>query len=394
MWVFFLSLIYLIARLLFQKVLKYMIDTINRLSVDINVFMDEMRCSDDRIAYVKSHSHKISNSEYPGLCAYFNNLRYKFKGYENFWSDFGYSEFIDISGSAGYKSRFIIFRCCDVNVYTFIRLQDNIGLRKVHRTPYFAIYGLCAENGDENIERHVAEILSSEYEFHVELKIKTEYDNEPAFNNNYYMISDDFKDMQRSKWRSSHGINKLSDLITVQVKRYHELTDDDKRNIAELSKTWYSKRTILKNLTAVRDIKMMEYSHQDTYLYILYYIGDSLVAHNILFMYDKFSYVCVLKTISVFGMEYLEDHFDSETSKLLHSYLLNFVIYKCAQISFCDFSHETMYIGGHTIRNDIKVYDADAGREKFIKNPSVHNLDGYKSRLFKRKIEYIKRILC
>jgi hypothetical protein len=87
----------------------------------------------------------------------------------------------------------------------------------------------------------------------------------------------------------------------------------------------------------------------------------------------------------------MEEYFDSETSKLLHSYLLNFVIYKCAHISFNDFGLETIYIGGQTIRNSIKVYDEITGTEKYVKNPGVHNLDGYKSRLFKRKIEYIKK---
>lgn len=356
-----------------------MIDLIKNIATPLDEFIENVKNSDDRIDYIKKHTYKVSNEKYPGLCDYFFDLNFKYHGIEGVFSPQTYPIYNDVIGATGYKTRFIIFDACGTYIYVMIRLQDNIGMRRYGISLYFTLYGICAFNGDLNAERYVAETLMNMYEFRSELRVMTKFDkSETLFNHNFYAIPQDFADMNRSKWRSSHGINKLNQIVDVRFKKRKELTDVERSDITNIQMEWHIRRTTNKNLTNTADTKMLDYTNDEHMNYILYYIGDILVGFNVLLSYDKFSYIDVLKPISAFGYERVVEIIGDENAKLVHSYLLNYMIYKCDEFCFVNLNQESVFIGG--IRIMKSEYIPECGQD----------LTSYKQRLFKNSLKYYK----
>ena len=356
-----------------------MIDLIKNIATPLDEFIENVKNSDDRIDYIKKHTYKVSNEKYPGLCDFFFNLNFKYHGIEGAFTDQTYPIYNDVLGSAGYKTRFIVFDACGTYIYVMMKLQDNIGMRRYGIPLYYMLYGICSLNGDLNAERYVAETLMNMYEFRSELRLMTNFDkSETLFNYDFYAIPQDFADMNRSKWRSSHGINKLNQIVDVRFKKRKELTDTERSDITNLQAEWHIRRTTNKNITNTADTKMLDYTNDEHMNFILYYIGETLVGYNVLLSYDKFSYIDILKPVSSFGYERVAEMFDDDTAKLIHSYLLNYMIYKCEELCFVTLKQDIVFIGGIIIMNSKNATE------------SGQDLTSYKQRLFKNSLKYYK----
>jgi hypothetical protein len=115
--------------------------------------------------------------------------------------------------SRNYRFRFIIVGVNDDYVLVPFKIVDP---RSAKIENYFTIsYHPLSYNKNTESIKEVLKVLSS-YECIHSIDIPS--DEKGSIRNNYYNLPENYRDICRSKWKSKHGINKLSNIIDVD---YH-----------------------------------------------------------------------------------------------------------------------------------------------------------------------------
>lgn len=350
----------------------YINDTIDKLAIDFNEFVSHLD-DKDAFEYVKKHSHTISNKDYPGVCNHFNRRR--LYG-QNLINEYLYPEFNDFVATR-WKSRFVILDCQSTNVYVAFRIQDNIGIRRYGIPLYNMIMHCIADNRDVNLEEHVLTTLQGKYVFSCAMRYNT--DEMKTFNYNFHIFKDDFVKMRSSKWRSSHGINKLSKILDVRYKSYDMMTDNEKYDMVAFGYDWEQRRMNVKyNINKNVENMMFRYPHQDNIYYIMIYIGNILISTMTVIVVNQTAFIATFRQISPY-IDDIENDIITEHRQLLKSYLCDFSIWNADRICFDEYDCNMIHIGGVVIVND---------NEEF--RLKKHNLHGYKGRLFPHEGAYAK----
>jgi hypothetical protein len=247
------------------------------------------------------------------------------------------------------------------------------------KKPFFMAFGIVPTDCSPETEAAVRELLKKVSCIETMRETQEDYPDEKPFHCNFYATADDFSRMRRSSWRSAHGINKLGDRMDVKILRRNEMTDEQVADVRRMCADWHSFRMGTKDpqKAKLEDYYLLDYPWQEQLKYILFYLDGVLVGHSIVDVFGNIVNVNVLRPSSSIGEEYIVGlGLDSETAKYLCSNLCNFMIYKIDEAAFDRFGVDAVYIGGTLQGSVVKKKGQD--------------LFGYKARLFKHKIEYVK----
>lgn len=167
-----------------------------------------------------------------------------------------------------------------------------------------------------------------------------------SFNNNYFNMLKDFKEMDKSTWRSKNGVNKLSKLITFSC-------DDSLPGIYEgvetITAIWNKvkhEKVPVKYDTRLLDMAMKG----DNIKVFTFWYKDIMVAFSLgIIMLDKFISLETTRTVNIAGDEFLTEYLresDPEIVKLIRKRLGAFVQYTMSKHCLQDNSYEAVYYYG------------------------------------------------
>ena len=222
---------------------------------------------------------------------------------------------------------------------------------------------------NENTSSKVLDVLKMYKDIHFYSVISEKRDGRRY---NYYNTLEDFKSkMDKSKWKSKKGINKLSKIIDVQYKYDYASLSDIEGKIPNLIKEWNKARPF--ELSARHDMNLLDmYKRTDDIEVFTFWYKNVLVAYSI--GVRMFSYIVLLstKTIAVCGEEKIKiilgnDGIDESTIRNIKKHLGAYTQYYLHKILLEDLKYNALF------------YYGDSGLKK---------LHSFKEEYYRNRIDY------
>lgn len=191
---------------------------------------------------------------------------------------------------------------------------------------------------------------------------------------NYFNTIDDFRNMMSSKWRSKHGINKLSQIVHL------ETTLKSADDILELSKRWCETKN--GGHSGIHKALSLSSKREDIFIPLTWYLNGQVVAFALVSKNCNSMFVHICKTCSQFAYSYLND---KSFTRNIEKYLGDYVTYSLHEFCFSNGMNALYYFGG-VQEDSVK----DDGSKDSHNKASYHRLQDYKEKIFKNKIYYQK----
>jgi hypothetical protein len=175
----------------------------------------------------------------------------------------------------------------------------------------------------------------------------------PYTRNTYYNTIQDFQSMQKSKWRSSHGINKLSKII--QVNTLDELLPSTQDEYDSIFEIWCQQSgKIIKGDSDWRyyiksDHNTLRIASNSGFILSFYYqeilIGMTMA---IPYLLDDCIIIPTQRSIGVASPQFIQDylHVDESTALDVKKYLGSFVQYHIHKACFEQYNRRLLFYGG------------------------------------------------
>ncbi len=183
--------------------------------------------------------------------------------------------------------------------------------------------------------------------------------------NNYYNLPRDFSNMDRAKWKSKRGINKLNKIITVD---YHsELYPDIFEKHKSIFDIWCSFRG--KKPTIRTDKGMIELARKDENACVItFWYKDKLLGITVgIPIFDDYITIYTQKSLGVCDIEFLKEYLEEDDDSIvedIRKYLGSYVQYCINKYCFIDKGVKAVYYtgdqGDSNLRNFKKIYYKNA----------------------------------
>ena len=206
-----------------------------------------------------------------------------------------------------------------------------------------------------------------------ELEVGDEVDN------NYYNLPEDFKEMDRSKWRSKRGVNKLMQIVDFNP--HAELIPGIEEQVLTVNGIWddikMSKDKKLK-LSKKTDqaLAKLSLNNQSLYIYSFSY-HEKMIGYSIaVIILDK--YIALLSTKQITNnyqalVDYIGE--DTEELQMIHRHLSSYMQYMIHKDAFQERGFHGVYNYGDTKIKGLKDFKLDYYAHRFSYNR--YSLDDY-----------------
>ena len=183
--------------------------------------------------------------------------------------------------------------------------------------------------------------------------------------NNYYNTLDDFKEMDRAKWKSKRGINKLNKIITVN---YHsELLPDIQERLLSMFDMWCTFKG--KKISNKTDIGMLNLAMKlENSCVITFWYKDKFLGITIgLPIFKDYITIYTQKSLGISNEEFLRDYLEENDTEIvsdIRKYLGSFVQYHINRYCLEKKRFKALYYTGDqgdaNLRNFKKIYYKNA----------------------------------
>jgi hypothetical protein len=258
--------------------------------------------------------------------------------------------------SGNYRFRFVIIKVDGDYVLATFKILDP----RTSKIPnYFIIsYPLISYNGNSDNEVKVLEAFKL---YSSCVKAVISFSNEGDFyNNNFYNMLKDFKEMDKSAWRSKKGINKLSKLI--DFKTGSEDIVGFEEAMVSLSTEWA--RIKKKKFSHKSDVNLIHMARKSDNIKVFsFWYKGILVGFSIgVIMLEKYICLVTTKTISIGDYEYLSKYLGEEDESIVKSmnkHLGSYVQYEIHKWCLAENGLEAVYYYGDVRSKSLREFKTD-----------------------------------
>ena len=218
-----------------------------------------------------------------------------------------------------FRSRYVIISI--KNDYVFVPL-------KLHQVPYRSWYytitmkPVSVNNRLEN-ELSVIQVLS---DYCIDGVVIGEDKEENAVDNNYYNTAEDFHSwMDKCKWRSKHGIKKLSSLIEFRNEWY----DGAESDIIECGTEWVRQKKLLGlQPKSIKNAELFAKRRKSPFFYSFFYKGK-MIGYMLPSVFEKCAMIEVSHSIAS-NIDYCKDvlGFNEQNANLAFKQFGRYMQYK------------------------------------------------------------------
>lgn len=323
--------------------------TINDVSINISLIVD---CRDGYFEFLYNNSHKVGMQYYPILSEFFKQSSIV----TDYYMDCQYNEIAN-----NYRMRFMIVRADNDYYLIPLRIVDPINKKKADR--HFIIsHDIISLKGTstEMVYRTISKMIES---------ATIASDDIANASNVVFYNTKDIMDKWKSKWKSKHGINRLGEIVLIQV--YKVVPKDTLSEIIKLSHKWTEikgKKTPDKIIT--------EFCKSDGGYCITYSVGSLVGFQLITLGYNNVATCHISKS-------YVNDRITKIHGDYISKYIGSFMIYCLHLICFDKLNASIVnYLGVRDIKKYKSLYDF---KRKYFKSYVV-----YKNTLIKNIISNFK----
>lgn len=255
--------------------------------------------------------------------------------------------------SKNYRFRFMIFKVEDDYVLVLYKIVDP---RTASIKNYFTVsYPPISLNGKSTDE--VVNVLKQ----YPDIKYIVSFSTEDDFtNNNYYNMIENFREMDKSGWRSKRGVNRLRDII-----RFDTRSEDIpmiEEYVTDVTREWNK----LKGKTAsVRsDLNLIKMARKtDSVRVYSFWYKDKIVGFSIgIDIIGKYLGLITTKTVSVGDDEYLANYLgedDMDLVRYMRKHIGSYVQYAMHKEILQEMGYKAVYYYGDTRSKTLRIFKMD-----------------------------------
>lgn len=277
--------------------------------------------------------------------------------------DYNYGE---VSGN--YRIRFIVIRDNEDFVITPIKIVDPIG-----KDRYISIEYLPMNLSDKEINKDVLEVLKK---FSCIKRITYISGERGHTKNNFYNTENDFYEwMNKSKWKSKRGINKVSEIVEVNVLRdsniklvsdykyIHDIWFKFKNRSMSSSTAFDIDFKALRDINKIKDGVIIDFRYKDKIIGMV--LGFTL--------FNDFVSIMVQRSVGITDIDFLKKYLECSDyeADILIKYLGSFIQFQIHKILISDLHFKAIYYSG----------DMGDPKLKYFKNIYYHNVIHYKTEM-------------
>ena len=278
--------------------------------------------------------------------------------------------------SKNMRMRFIVISIKDDYILVPMKMIDPIGYDRYFSLSMEPISYSGSRDNEIQVVRLLMQFDCVKYIAVPELEPGDEVDN------NYYNVADDFKEMDRSKWRSKRGVNKLMSVIDFD--NHAELTPGIEDRVLTVNGIWddikMSKDKKLKlSKKTDQSLAKLSLNNQSLYIYSFSYHGKMIGYSIAVVIVDK--YIALLSTKQITNdyqrlVDYIGE--DTEELQMVHRHLSSFMQYMIHKDAFQERKFEGVYNYGDTKIKGLKDFKLDYYAHRFSYNR--YSLEDYLNR--------------
>ena len=271
-----------------------------------------------------------------------------------FMGDYNVSpEYVTILSN--YRYRYFIIKDRDTYILITLKIVDPPSVQR-----YFVLtYMPMSLSG---VKKHYIELIKL-----IPCIKMAEIITEPPYTRNtYYNLLEDFQRMSRSKWRSSHGINKLSNLISVcqcaekepfVVDEYDKIFEIWCQQSGKITKGDADWRYYIKSDHKALDIA----SKSETGFVMSFWYQDTIVGMTIGIPYltDECIIIPTQRSIGVGTVAFIQEYLgvDEQTAQDIKKYLGSFIQYHIHRMCFDYYKDiKALFYGGDMDDKNMKYF--------------------------------------
>ena len=323
--------------------IEYQIDS---LSISLDAFVSN---SDKSYKYLFDNSIHIQLDVKDVLEAFYKKAMWDYPekmGDYNICPEYG-------EASRNYRFRFIVLKTDDDYVLVTFKIVDP---RTVTIKNYFTVsYPPISYNGKST------EKVYDALKMYPDIKSIVGFSTEDDFsNNNYYNMLKDFKEMDKSSWRSKRGVNRLRDLIEFDVES--ENIPNIEWHIEKLTNEWNKIKG--KTSSVKSDLNLVGLARRgDSVKVFSFWYKGVMVGFSIgIVIIDKYIGLITTKTVSIGDDAYLAEYLgesDMDLVKYMRKHIGSYVQYALHKYCLADNNFEAVYYYGDTRSKTLRIFKKD-----------------------------------
>lgn len=207
-----------------------------------------------------------------------------------------------------YRLRYFILKDNHGIFYlSILKLNDPIGHKPRFVLPYRILPSVFQQPTDDIENLLVA----------VGIEKESVVSDENPYNYTFYNLEEDAKRMMSSKWRSKHGINKLSSIISVT-----ETTEDNITGVVNLLNRWAEVKGHGGTTNHIKCAKLMS---SEYLIQRVYSVGDVVIGYSAITKFCNNYFVMICKHVgqlSIINDKFICDHIGDYIIWDLHKMML------------------------------------------------------------------------